>query len=249
MLIKLPQPLHGWRAFVGEVGVIVLGVLIALGLGQLVQDWNDGQNAEAGRAAMRTELAGDDLPQAYARLAVSPCLARSLDRLDAAEVGTIDRLRFGQMAKLYQPQVRTWDAEAWKAVIASGALSNRGAKEIMAWASPYVWVAKLDLTAGTESQALTDLTSVKPSPGRLTDPETDRVVVSLQRLRRIGRTMFRQSWFLSEAARNAGVTLSDRERSDILASLRPDWGPCVQAPKLPRINLTSQIMPPLADPF
>ena len=31
MHIHLPKPLHGWRAFVGEVGIIVLGVLIALG--------------------------------------------------------------------------------------------------------------------------------------------------------------------------------------------------------------------------
>ena len=30
MHIHLPKPLHGWRAFVGEVSIIVLGVLIAL---------------------------------------------------------------------------------------------------------------------------------------------------------------------------------------------------------------------------
>jgi len=35
MHIPLPKPLHGWRAFVGEVGIIVLGVLIALAFGQL----------------------------------------------------------------------------------------------------------------------------------------------------------------------------------------------------------------------
>ena len=30
MRFQLPQPLHGWRVFAGEVGVIVLGVLLAL---------------------------------------------------------------------------------------------------------------------------------------------------------------------------------------------------------------------------
>jgi hypothetical protein len=39
MRVHLPKPLHGWRAFVGEVGVIVLGVLIALGAEQMVQDF------------------------------------------------------------------------------------------------------------------------------------------------------------------------------------------------------------------
>ena len=36
MHLQLPKPLHGWREFAGEVGIIVLGVLIALGLEQLV---------------------------------------------------------------------------------------------------------------------------------------------------------------------------------------------------------------------
>ena len=33
MSIHIPKPLHGWREFVGEVGIIVIGVLIALGGG------------------------------------------------------------------------------------------------------------------------------------------------------------------------------------------------------------------------
>ncbi len=37
MHVHLPRPLHGWRELVGEVGVIVLGVLIALGAGQIVE--------------------------------------------------------------------------------------------------------------------------------------------------------------------------------------------------------------------
>jgi hypothetical protein len=37
MHFPLPKPLHGWRQFAGEVGVIVLGVLIALAAGQVVE--------------------------------------------------------------------------------------------------------------------------------------------------------------------------------------------------------------------
>ena len=36
MHFHLPKPLHGWRVFVGEVGIIVIGVLIALG----TQQWS-----------------------------------------------------------------------------------------------------------------------------------------------------------------------------------------------------------------
>ena len=38
MDFKTLKPLHGWRAFFGEVGVVVLGVLLALGAQQLVQE-------------------------------------------------------------------------------------------------------------------------------------------------------------------------------------------------------------------
>lgn len=40
MHFHLPKPLHGWREFAGEVGIIVLGVLIALGAQQLVE-WSN----------------------------------------------------------------------------------------------------------------------------------------------------------------------------------------------------------------
>lgn len=36
--MKIPRPLNGWRVFAGEVGVIVLGVLLALGAQQIVED-------------------------------------------------------------------------------------------------------------------------------------------------------------------------------------------------------------------
>ncbi len=37
MHIHLPKPLHGWREFVGEVGIIVIGVLLAIGAEQAIE--------------------------------------------------------------------------------------------------------------------------------------------------------------------------------------------------------------------
>ncbi len=38
MHFHLPKPLHGCREFTGHVGIIVIGVLIALGAEQVVED-------------------------------------------------------------------------------------------------------------------------------------------------------------------------------------------------------------------
>ena len=45
MHFHLPKPLHGWREFAGEVGIIVLGVLIALGAEQLIQTFTRNERS------------------------------------------------------------------------------------------------------------------------------------------------------------------------------------------------------------
>ena len=42
MKLSVPKPIHGWREFAGEVGIIVLGVLIALGAQQVAEGGNGG---------------------------------------------------------------------------------------------------------------------------------------------------------------------------------------------------------------
>jgi hypothetical protein len=57
MHFHLPKPLHGWRQFVGEVGIIVIGVLIALGAEQLVELVHERQVAGQARENVRAEAA------------------------------------------------------------------------------------------------------------------------------------------------------------------------------------------------
>ena len=48
MRFDLIKPVNGWRAFWGEVGIIVLGVLIALGAQQVAERVRDRQLASLG---------------------------------------------------------------------------------------------------------------------------------------------------------------------------------------------------------
>ena len=59
MHIHLPKPLHGWRAFVGEVGIIVIGVLIALSAEQVIETVHAHQRIRETRAALDAELSRD----------------------------------------------------------------------------------------------------------------------------------------------------------------------------------------------
>ena len=57
MHFHLPKPLHGWRELLGEVGVIVIGVLIALSAEQLVQEVHWRSELTKFRSALDKEAA------------------------------------------------------------------------------------------------------------------------------------------------------------------------------------------------
>lgn len=80
MHFHLPKPLHGWRAFVGEVGIIVVGVLIALGAEQVVERIHDRQLAADARANVQAEAA-QDVAFIRDRLSTQVCIDRRIDQL------------------------------------------------------------------------------------------------------------------------------------------------------------------------
>jgi hypothetical protein len=81
MHVHLPKPLHGWRAFVGEVAIIVLGVLIALGGEQLVESWRWHEKVGVVRTSITGELA-NDRARWEANVRGVPCALGVIDRLD-----------------------------------------------------------------------------------------------------------------------------------------------------------------------
>ena len=82
MHFHLPKPLHGWREFAGEVGIIVIGVLIALAAEQVVEAVHWNAEVDDARAALRTELDHDLGAVAY-RQAQQRCIAKRMDAVEA----------------------------------------------------------------------------------------------------------------------------------------------------------------------
>jgi len=240
MHFHLPKPLHGWREFAGEVGIIVVGVLIALGAEQVVEDWHWKGEAEKARAALRSEIRDDDLPQAYARLAIAPCLDDQLKQLQAALDSNMDRSRFAALAKTYLPPSRTWDDEAWKAVVATGVLAHGGSEEMIRWSLPYRMIVTLGPRNLAERADRVDLRSISTAPGQLTPMERDRVTVALEHLRSDAQGMRDGSKVLLSAAGDAGVPLTRQQQKQAMGELRPQWGKCVIAPDSWTVDINTQ---------
>lgn len=90
--MKIPTPLKGWREFLGEVGVIVLGVLLALGAQQLVEDISTRSDVREFRRTIDHEI-GLNLFVYQVRTRGSACNAKRMkeffDWVKAARDGQV----------------------------------------------------------------------------------------------------------------------------------------------------------------
>lgn len=118
MHIHLPKSLHGWKEFANEIFVIVIGVLIALGFEQVVEEVHWMHKVEDGEDRLAQELKGNYL-NAAKNIVYTPCVLTQLDRIrdklldPASPPLPVDR--FGDNdAVLRTPtgamQTQTWDA-------------------------------------------------------------------------------------------------------------------------------------------
>ena len=240
MHFHLPKPLHGWREFAGEVGIIVVGVLIALGAEQVVEELHQRAELHEAEDGMTAELRDDDLPQAYARAAVFNCYADQLDAIEAA-VASGDRAKTQLLAQAYRPPTRTWDEEAWKAAMASQVVANAGAKRMMGWSTAYVMIPALAKRADDEQQELPHLWAKLSGTGPLSQAQQDRMFEIVSLLRRQNTSMTGGSLVLMRMEAAIGLTLARQQKESLLAEARKVYGSCVIEPSPERLNLKAQL--------
>jgi len=127
--IKLPQPAHGWRAFYTEIVVVVLGVLIALGLGTMAE-WANWQSKVAdGKQRLKDELLWNGANMAE-QVTVAPCVHAQLERLEArlaASNGVLDPAPFietGSFKSTMRLPNRSWPSQTWEALQQDGTSSH-----------------------------------------------------------------------------------------------------------------------------
>jgi hypothetical protein len=81
MHFHLPKPLHGWREFAGEVGIIVVGVLIALAAEQVVETLHWRHEVGLFRNSVDHEIANNLGTYVY-RMRENACVDARLHELD-----------------------------------------------------------------------------------------------------------------------------------------------------------------------
>lgn len=218
----MPTPLNGWRAFWGEVGVIVLGVLIALAAQQAVERFSDRERADSAIRAIRAEVADHDFTASEIEL-VRPCILAQLDRLQASLLSGS-----GQLAPLYKESGfsgdyvirlpdRVWSSATWDNINDSDVL-RRIEPELVATLG--VHYSQIDLQREMNVSTIADQTHLTTLAILSPREELSRLayIDTIQRMRsRIG-SLDLVAGQLRDSLARAGMLMSDSERNATLAT-------------------------------
>ena len=126
-MMKLRPP-HGWNAVAWELGIVTLGVLIALGAQQLVSTLNDRRTAAETRAEVTDEL-NSDLMSIALRQSAEPCIDRRLGELRTIVAEWTRTGSFRTPAWVAQAPVIEIELSRYDAALSAGRLAMLSGEE------------------------------------------------------------------------------------------------------------------------
>jgi hypothetical protein len=239
MHFHLPKPLHGWREFAGEVGIIVVGVLIALSGEQFVErlHWRS-EVREADRRI--SDDVKYDLSNASERFAIDPCLRPRLaeirDQLlknDAAWPGSTAHfskdLYSPGFPSVYRTPARPWVKASWLTALNGEVLGHFAPARAEQFAEIFDEVALMEETQAEEIAAAADLGDLA-FPGPMSAAERRANLKVVAKLDALDARMLLQARLLLGDAGKAGINPDPRDLRKAIDQQRSYRGPCVREP-------------------
>ncbi len=205
MDIHRPKAAHNWREFFIEIGTIVTGVVIALGLEQTVEAAHEHGVAREAREAIVAEMQ-DDIDRIAYRQALQPCIDKRLNQITgllafwAGGAAPPSGLAIGDPGDL--PMVE----QRWQANLNSGRFSRQSAKEQADQASFYTRVAILQDMESREHYAWSDLRTLELGPTVVTAELRPKLVSALQAARTDASDIGQLGRDILQEARRGGFT-------------------------------------------
>jgi len=241
MHFHLPKPLHGWRAFAGEVGIIVVGVLIALAAEQAVQSIEWRHKVDAAIADMNNELGSGDGPEAYERVVLHDCIRTNLDALRAS-VEQGDRARSRKLIDRFWLPNRTWDSLARDAANTADVAAHMPHERMLQYRIAYEMVPATQRLAEKELGDLGRFRALPASGGPLTGEEKLSEIGAIEALKIDNDTFARESRFLLLRMKMMNLRLSKHFVERRVRAARAHYGDCVSAPRIGSNSLGQTVL-------
>ena len=240
------RPRDGWRVFAGEVGVIVLGVLIALVAQQVATNWQWQQDVVRTKADLNDQIHAA-IANSAERAAVDPCLSQRLSELAtkiAASRGewkgdpyilpgdlSVKGFVLYAVPRVYRTPERSFPDDVWQQAKAGGVLAHMTPADIALYSDAFANVANLRALSVPENELQPEL-SFLAFDGPLGPAERARALSTISRLDTINRDTLNRASLLVDNAKALGSKLSAADEKmlfNYLDKQRRTRGQCVDS--------------------
>ena len=184
MHFHLPKPLHGWREFVGEVGIIVVGVLIALGAEQIIENWRWEEKVSSAQETMDNEIK-NSLLGAVELNELENCTEVQFAALQKAILRG-DEPAVRQILAGIEIPARQWADNAFEATLAAQVSDHLGSESLRKYSQVYQMIRKIHRLQETDEDTFSDLVVAYDAPTVVVTPE-----IRYARLRELANTHLR----------------------------------------------------------
>ena len=231
MHFHLPKPLHGWREFAGEVGIIVVGMLIALGAEQLIErlQWRDKVHETTIQldAELHRDAAG-----AYDWLVVAPCIDGQLQAIDAALASARQTHRL-RPTPAFTPPLEIFTEDTWLNARALQVADHLSPKQVQEYSSLFFLPRDLGGSVVELHKEGAELRSLSPGYAPISPEEVSAYQRQAGRVHELlDRIELGETLLLKELSAQ-GIGLSAEERRNALENRK--WaGQCVSPPNSER---------------
>jgi hypothetical protein len=205
--IHKPKPVHSWRELLTEIGVVVIGVSIALAAEQTVEwlHWRI-QVAEA-REVLATEMAYN-VRTAIWRMRTANCVERRLDKLAAILDAAAKTGNLPPVGDIATPQRAYWFDNTWDSVVASQTAAHFPRQQLANITYVYKVITSQGERSVDESAAWHSLYALV-GPGRRLDAASEaRLRESLSKARTLNRLMAAASNSIAVRANTLGLSFN-----------------------------------------
>jgi hypothetical protein len=244
MHFHLPKPLHGWREFAGEVGIIVIGVLIALSAEQVLQSWHWRGEVRETDSRMTKDMRYD-LAVAYERAAIDSCLRPRLSELrdELLKQGPNwpgSRARFSNdlyksnFPSVYRTPDRPWTEASWLTALNGEVLGHFQPDRMLLFATLFNEVSFMERTQAEEVDTAATLGDLAFA-GPISPDERRSNLKVVAKLDALDARLLFQAQELLAAARKARITPDPQVVNELLKQQRSYRGSCVRT--RPPLNL------------
>ena len=204
MRFTMPKPLHGWRAFVGEVAVIVLGVLIALAFGAVVDDLKWRIAVSEARTQLRYEI-GLNLAFLDNRISQQRCVEQRLNELAVVITRASEAGRLPPLGRIGSADIYTWPTSAWESHIAAETMTHFPSGQSAAISRAYRFISFIHQSNDAEAAAWLSLNGMV-GPGRPVDAASvSRLIEALGVARRSNASLTFQKQLIKKVLFDGGL--------------------------------------------